>query len=68
MGEKKRFLEITDKKDCKELLIEGVDASKYLVTYSITSTPSAKDIVLRFRIPDDKIKVLVDWALSGLLL
>lgn len=60
MGEKKRFLEITDKKDCKELLIEGVDASKYLVTYSITSTPSAKDIVLRFRIPDDKIKVLVD--------
>ena len=60
MEEKKRFLEITDKKDCKELLIEGVDASKYLVTYSITSTPSAKDIVLRFRIPDDKIKVLLD--------
>lgn len=60
MKDKKNFLEITDKKDCKELLIEGVDASKYLVTYSITSTPSAKDIVLRFRIPDDKIKILVD--------
>lgn len=68
MGDKKRFLEITDKRDCKKLLIEGVDASKYLVTYSLTSTPSSKDIILRFRIPDDKIKVLVDWVLSGLLL
>lgn len=60
MEDKKNFLEITDKKDCKELFINGVDASRYLVTYSITSTPSAKDIVLRFRIPDDKIKILVD--------
>lgn len=60
MGENKKIIEITDKRDCKKLLIEGIDVSKYLMTYSLTSTPSSKDIILRFRIPDDKIKVLVD--------
>ena len=60
MEEKRNFLEIIDKRDSKQLLIEGVDASKYLVTYSLISTPGSKDIVLRFRIPDNKIKVQVD--------
>lgn len=68
MGEKIKLLELVDNKDCKQLLIEGVDVSKYLVTYSLVSTPGSKDIILRFRVPDNKIKVQVDWALSGLLL
>lgn len=65
MEEKIKLLELIDKRDYKQLLIEGVDVSKYLVTYSLISTPGSKDIVLRFRIPDNKIKVQVDWALSG---
>lgn len=60
MEEKIKLLELIDKRDYKQLLIEGVDVSKYLVTYSLISTPGSKDIVLRFRIPDNKIKVQVD--------
>lgn len=60
MEEKIKLLELVDKKDCKQLLIEGDDVSKYLVTYSLISTPGSKDIIIRLRIPDNKIKVQVD--------
>lgn len=65
MGEKDKFLELIDGKEIKQLLIRGVDVSKYLTSYSITSTQNAKDVILKFSIPNDKVKAQVDWVLFG---
>ena len=60
MENKEIVLELMDGKDRKKLLIEGVDVSKYLISYSLTSTQNSKDIILRFRLPNKKINVRVD--------
>lgn len=60
MGESNKIFILTDDKDFKKITLGRVDFTKYLLSYSIESTQDAKDITVKFRLPNDEIKVQVD--------
>lgn len=60
MEERQKIFILIDEKGLKNISLGRVDFTKYLLSYSIESTPGAKDITIKLRLPNDELKVQVD--------